>query len=497
MSFEGPPKFEEIENPIAVEPDREIKPPVKKEEVKPVVPDTADALIRRWEEGQQEAQSESVENAEISHPEDKKEKGEVVKENILEGMFEIPESVREKIHEITSSLEDVNLLLQEYETEVNANKLPDKYSEYDPKISEIRVKLNKLRSRAEYGIRGFTEKFGYKNYFERLPDVRQAQHYRQEHREVQYLPETIEAAFLANDAHFADALDEVILRVEKFGLSDYKFEDKSLLPNDHNRWETFLKLFAAVPRDSEERIRQWLLAPATRVAHSMFSHVTSESALAEILQSGSLKSPNLVPNAYRTGAHSASSDEATPLEKSAVYFDQNSISHTYGVSESGPVARRVWLITRGDRLLNYGMLDRKTFEDRHPFHPGRVSLGTAVASIDKGGTEIPLSEFIIEIPRGAEDLKQQIKATLKDVVIFEYDPELYNWKHPQELDITDIQAEEKRLKEKFGFAKVPNMALSAVNVKEQVRKSDYSTYEEKPIRVSLAFPQTINLRPSK
>lgn len=495
MNFEGPSQIKKVEKPAELE----IIP--VPELVAPEIPNPENPEVLQ-----------SVEVEEVKPEESVVERKEAQPENIVENVVEVTPAIRSNIEKIRKTLDKLNEDIQEYEKlcgsdieelikeEVNYH-LPSDWENKDSDHDKLIRAIRHLRRTIEDDCGSFKPQFGFTYYNEWVPNIRPGTGFRgKSEREVKYLPETVEAAFLANDEDFFSKIREVALKIEKYQIiSNYesKPSESWLLsnPSDFKKWESFLKLFDNIPRGNEDEIEEWLLAPATRVSYSIFSHVTSAVALDGILASGDLKSSNLAPGSSRTGAYS-SSPNATSLEKSAIYFDQNSISLGYGSGGNQPHSletdkylkkdpRKIWFITRGDKLLNLCLPDRDTFLDKHPFMPGQNVYGSKFISPEKEGVEIPIDKFIILIPEGANDLKQKILKTYPSATIETYDKSYYSPGNRKEIDIKLIQNLSRELKDKFGSVEIPDIALSSLNSVEQTEG------------ISMGFPLTVHLRSSE
>lgn len=436
-------------------------------------------LLKKLRRGSTEAKSETSETSE---------KNEGHLENIIENIAEIPPEIGENIEEIKSNLGKLVDSIHEYEELADTDGINfENEEDFKRELEVLRIaKINYYYSHLLSG-------FNFTDYIKDTPYIRQSLGLKKSDREVKYLPKTVEVVFLANDEHFSTQLNECASKIEKYGLLKNEVEHIRGIP-DFQQWTNFLTLFAKVPRGNEDKIKNWLLTPSIRVSHSTFTHVTSELALPGILDGGSIKSFNQVPNASETGA--VSTGGADELVKSAIYFDQNGLSLNYGfpmqAEEKGydyNKIRRILFVTRGDRLLHQGVLDRNSFEEKHPFIPASDPEGSMFVSTDKEGAEIPIDEFIIVIPEGADDLEKKIHETYPGAVIKTYDKSLSLYiengvggDKSEDIDSKMMRNLRSELKNKFGPVDVPNIGMASLNFKTGHKNSI-------PLTVQLRSPR--------
>jgi len=379
--------------------------------------------------------------------------------NIVRELFEISPASQEQIKGLKATLGRTLEKVYEYEHELHAESK-------DGDIDE--PELNRRRWKISAEISKIKAEFGYVNYYEHTASTRLVtgtEKQRSTYQHHKYLPETIEAAFLANDAEFESQLSELQSKLAEHNLLSFSRAEHD--DSDAEKFNHFLKSLRNIPRNDKDKITNWLLNPSNRLAHSIFTHVTSELALANIIKDKKLKSANLIPEAGQTGAYTAEEVGATPLEKSAVYFDQNSITLGYGVGAKAlqRQQRRIWFITRGDFLLQQGLIgDRNAFERRHPFTPGHNRFGAAFIKNDQG-TEVSIENLIIVIPPESDDLKSKIQTALPSALVITYSSAYY---HPEttrkrDPDVNTIREFTQEFKAKLGSVKVPKFAISVTD----------------------------------
>lgn len=398
---------------------------------------------------------------------EQREDGERRSENIVESISEITPEVRANIGRIRNNLLDMEAAVRRYEQAVSGNEGADD--------EQKRACANRLANAIP--IERLLSDFRYHEMDQHIPSVRQLPQgfdseaffakYPRGYRRQEFLPETVEAAFLANDSTFTAALDTIASTLRMRGIGS-------------DKWRHFMAHFDTIPRQDEERIRRYLAKPVTRVARSIFTHVTSEIALEDLLKSGSLQSASFVPEASRkkTGAYPGTSNLASQRERSIIFFDQNSVSASYGRADGIlQEPRKLWFVARGDLLLKHGLLNREPYDGAHPFMPGRNLSGAMFHSperpsddkqIDNSGAAIPLDNLLIVIPEGANDIREKILSTHPEATVVSdlgnshENSEMKQTMH-RTVEIDTIQRLNHYIQEKFGSAHIPELALTAVD----------------------------------
>ena len=217
----------------------------------------------------------------------------LAEQEILESIIDVPESCREYVAVIKRELENIVLQINQYKIEeADWHDLPE--DEKKERINNFRTdpgipsswpffaKYTEIRNRFEL----LQNKLGFRE--AEYEGVKKADspnaRYQPEQRKKELFEETIELAMLASSDDVRQKLQEIDSFCQKTMPGYYE--------------SNFIERMEDLPKKDPEKIKEWLLRPISRVAHSIFTHMTSTGALDSMLADNSFNSSNLKPKSY-------------------------------------------------------------------------------------------------------------------------------------------------------------------------------------------------------